>query len=69
MQDEQRTVFLKNTGYYTYIREFSGEPDFGELRQFRNPGHFTRFSEDQFNALIEAIIAHKPELVNNDEAH
>lgn len=69
MQNEARTVFLKNTGYYTYKRNFSGEPDFEALKKFRNPGHFTQFAEDQYNALIEAIIAQKPEIVSYDEAN
>ncbi|MDX1314257.1 MAG: hypothetical protein R3356_02040, partial [Eudoraea sp.] len=65
MQHESRTVFLKNTGYYTYKREFTGSPDFEELKKFRNPGHFTQYAEEQYNAIIRAIIAAKPELVGN----
>jgi hypothetical protein len=65
-QGEARTVFLKNKGFYTYIRDFVGAPDFGELRKFRNPGHFTAFSEAQYNALIESILKMQPEIVTSD---
>ena len=65
-QGEARTVLLRNKGYYTYIRDFVGSPDFGELKKFRNPGHFTSFSEGQFNALIEAILKTQPEIVTSD---
>ena len=31
MQDEARTVFIRNTGYYIYKRQYIGRPDFEEL--------------------------------------
>ena len=39
------TVFLENSGYYEYIRNFSGNPNKSELMTFRNPGTFAKFSE------------------------
>lgn len=42
------TVFLKNRGYYTYIRDYKGEPDFAELKTFREKGAFTRFSKETY---------------------
>ena len=64
---EARTVFMRNKGFYTYKREFEGSPDLVELRKFRNPGHFTSFSEERFNALIQSILKSKPEIVTSDE--
>ena len=66
-QSEKRTIFLRNKGYYTYIRDFEGDPDFAALRKFRNPGHFTAFAEAQYNALIQAIMTTSPEIVVSDE--
>ncbi|MFO7673221.1 MAG: hypothetical protein R6V74_05885, partial [Lutibacter sp.] len=42
------TVFLKNRGYYTYIRDYKGKPDFAELKTFREKGAFTRFSKASY---------------------
>ncbi len=65
-QAEVRTVFLRNKGFYTYKRDFEGSPDFAELKKFRNPGHFTSFSEAQFNALVRSILESQPEIVTSD---
>ncbi len=65
-QAEARTVFLRNKGFYTYKRDFEGSPDFAELKKFRNPGHFTSFSEAQFNALVRSILESQPEIVTSD---
>ena len=46
------TVFLENSGYYEYIRNYSGKPDKLELMTFRNPGVFTRFSKDNYFEFI-----------------
>ena len=64
---QARTIFLRNQGYYTYVRDFKGDPDFAELRKFRNPGHFTAFAESQYAALIEAILQTQPEIVAGHE--
>ena len=42
------TVFLENSGYYEYIRNFSGNPNKSELMTFRNPGTFAKFSEKMY---------------------
>ena len=69
MQDESRTVFLRNKGYYIYKRDYIGRPDFEELKKFRNPGHFTEYAEEQYHALIEAFMTQKSEIVAQDEAY
>ncbi len=50
-----RSYFLKNRGYYTYIRDYEGIPDFTELQKFRNPGTFTRFSENEYHRTLKAL--------------
>lgn len=46
------TVFLKNRGYYTYIRDYKGIPDFAELNTFKESGRFSRFSEEQYKKFV-----------------
>lgn len=67
IQGESRTVFLKNKGFYTYKRNYQGTPDFGELKKFRNPGHFTAFAEEQYNRIILSILEKKPKVVQRHE--
>ncbi len=54
--DTGRSVFLENAGFYTYLRDYSGTPDVSELRKFREPGHFTRFTEERFNEMVSAAL-------------
>lgn len=49
----ERTYFLKNRGYYNYIRNFEGEPDFKKLKLFREAGAFTDFSMYEYEALLD----------------
>lgn len=51
-QDLARSVFVKNKGYYTYIRDYKGLPDFTELKKFREPGYFTEFSKNTYYEMI-----------------
>lgn len=55
-QTKARSVFLKNKGYYTYIRDYKGIPDFDELKKFREPGHFPVFSQNSFYKIIRPYI-------------
>ena len=48
-----RTFFLKNRGYYNYIRNYTGEPNFQQLRLFKEAGAFTDFSKYEYEALID----------------
>lgn len=52
-QDLKRTYFLKNRGYYNYIRNYEGEPDFQKLKLFRAAGAFTDFSKYEYEALMD----------------
>lgn len=42
------TVFLKNRGYYNYIRDYDGFPDKEKLQAFKEDGAFTKFSETSY---------------------
>lgn len=46
------TAFLKNRGYYTYIREYRGIPEFAELQTFKKRGRFSQFSEEQYKKFL-----------------
>jgi len=52
-QDLKRTCFLKNRGYYNYIRNYEGKPDFQKLKLFRAAGAFTNFSKYEYEALMD----------------
>ena len=46
------SVFLKNKGYYNYIRDFKGEPNLEALKIFRKEGSFTDFSMLEYYAIM-----------------
>jgi hypothetical protein len=43
--------FLAVKGYYEHVRDFVGGPEWYKLTAFKNPGHFTRFSRQVFQAI------------------
>ena len=43
-----QSFFLKNRGYYNYIREYTGIPDAEYLKSFREDNAFTKFSEKAY---------------------
>ncbi|TDD96988.1 hypothetical protein [Flavobacterium cellulosilyticum] len=45
---EKQTVFLKNRGYYTYIRDYKGIPNFAKLKSFREIGALSQYSKDEY---------------------
>ncbi len=63
MEDVEYSYFLKNRGYYTYIRDYEGIPDFAELQKFREPNTFTRFSENQYHSILKAFQLKKESYV------
>ncbi len=63
--DLNRSVFLKNRGYYNYIRDYKGEPDFEKLKLFRKAGAFTQFSKYEFEALMD--YSHHLDIALTDE--
>lgn len=61
----ERTVFLKNRGYYNYIRDYDGIPDVAALRKFRIPGYFTRFSENEYRRAMPFISQTESNLMSD----
>ena len=51
-RDQESSLFLKNRGYYTYIRNYKGIPDFAELRTFKEKGRFSLFSKEQYEKFV-----------------
>jgi hypothetical protein len=50
--DLKRSLFIKNRGYYNYIRDYKGVPNFQKLKLFQEAGAFTDFSKFEYEALI-----------------
>ncbi len=48
----EQSLFLKNRGYYNYIRDYYGTPDFDLLKSFETDGSFTKFSVEKYWELI-----------------
>ena len=59
-----QSLFLKNRGYYNYIRDYKGEPDFKKLKLFKAPGSFTEFSKLEYEALIHFSDRHDLALID-----
>jgi hypothetical protein len=55
MNASEYSYFLKNRGYYTYVRDYDGIPDFTELQKFRDANTFTRFSENEYHRVLKAF--------------
>jgi hypothetical protein len=60
-----KTFFLKNRGYYNYIRNYDSEPNFQELKLFRVAGSFTDFSMYEYEALMD--YEHQFDLAENSK--
>lgn len=50
--DLKRTYFLKNRGYYNYIRDYKGTPNFQKLKLFKEAGAFTEYSKLEYEVLM-----------------
>ncbi|WP_242206474.1 hypothetical protein [Aestuariivivens insulae] len=46
--ESKQSFFLKNRGYYNYIRDYKGIPDFETLKSFKKDHAFTQFSEKRY---------------------
>lgn len=49
------SLFMHAYGYYEPIREYDGIPNMTELKKFKEPGHFARFSKEQFNNIAGIV--------------
>lgn len=45
---EKQSVFLKNRGYYEYIRAYKGIPNFAKLKTFREKGALSKYSKEEY---------------------
>ncbi|MFM9826764.1 MAG: hypothetical protein ACKVOD_11645 [Flavobacterium sp.] len=64
-KEEEQTVFLKNRGYYTYIRDYKGIPNFAKLKTFREKGALSQFSKVEYTKFN--TISNLNEIVFNHE--
>jgi hypothetical protein len=48
LQYKPYTAFLKTQGYYELIRDFDGLPEWAQLKKFKEPGHFSDFSRENY---------------------
>ncbi len=52
--DKKRSVFIKNKGYYNYIRNYKGVPDIDYLKSFEHDGAFTQFAIERFQEMVNS---------------
>ncbi|WP_242131902.1 hypothetical protein [Aestuariivivens marinum] len=50
--NDTHSIFLKNRGYYNYVREYEGEPNLEALRMFKRKGKFPDFSKSEYYVLM-----------------
>ena len=49
---DTHSVFLKNRGYYNYVRDYEGKPNLEALKIFKKEGSFTDFSKFEYYTLM-----------------
>lgn len=64
-EGQEQSVFLKNKGYYEYIRDYKGIPNFEKLKTFRKKGALSKYSKEEYHRFTE--ITNLNELVFNHE--
>jgi hypothetical protein len=47
--DPQSSYFLVSTGYYHSLKQYAGKADISQLKYFKKPGSFSKFSEYKFD--------------------
>jgi hypothetical protein len=62
---EKQSVFLKNRGYYEYIRDYKGIPNFAKLKTFREKGSLSKYSKEEYSRFTETT--NLTEIVFNHE--
>ena len=53
-EGKENTVILFTKGYYEHVRNYTGKPRLSFLKNFRNPGAFAGFSQQQFEQVSRA---------------
>ena len=62
---EKQSVFLKNRGYYEYIRDYKGTPNFAKLKTFKEKGALSKYSKEEYSRftatpnLTEIVFNHE----------
>ena len=51
--DEKQSVFLKNRGYYEYIRDYKGFPNIAKLKTFKEKGALSKYSEEEYTRFMK----------------
>jgi len=62
---EKQTVFLKNRGYYEYIRDYKGIPNFAKLKTFKEKGALSKYSKEEYARFMKP--GNLTEIVLNNE--
>ncbi|MBL7791128.1 MAG: hypothetical protein JNK77_02305 [Saprospiraceae bacterium] len=55
--DFSQSYFLHAKGYYQPVRDYKGPADVKTLKQFKNPGHFSEFSKQEFSRVMQQTEA------------
>jgi hypothetical protein len=50
---KKQSVFLKNRGYYEYIRNYRGIPNFAKLKTFKEKGALSKYSKEEYDRFTE----------------
>lgn len=64
-EGEKQSVFLKNRGYYEYIRDYKGLPNIAKLKAFREKGALSQYSKEEYTRfnttrnLTEIVFNHE----------
>lgn len=64
-EGQLQSLFLKNKGYYEYIRNYKGVPNFAKLKTFREKGALSKYSKEEYSRFTE--ITNLSEIVFNHE--
>ncbi|GGD15696.1 hypothetical protein [Flavobacterium orientale] len=52
---EKESVFLKNRGYYEYIRDYKGKPKVKQLKKFKQDGALSIYSKNEYLHFINNL--------------
>lgn len=64
-QYENQSIFLKNRGYYEYIRDYKGLPKTKILNSFKADGALSKFSKDEYKNFIHSLKKEQIILAND----
>jgi hypothetical protein len=62
---DSQSIFLLNRGYYEYVRNYSGIPNFAKLKTFKEKGALSKYSKEEYfefmgtKKLTEIVFNHE----------